>query len=152
MSQNTKSIDSLDLPNGIRNVKGLSTFNLGFPSEIAFNNQLALNSAANGFNFANKNTGFFLVVARVNVTAWATPATFGIVLTYTDNNGTTHTTETKTITGSATPGAVTAITAVDTYSMVFNLINAGPGAISIATAGTFTGSPVYDFSSVLFQL
>lgn len=151
MSTNARSIDSLDLPNGIKNVAGLSTFKLGFPSLIGFNNQLAVtSSAANGFNVTNRNAGFFLVVARVNVTAWATPATFGVVLTYTDNNGTTHTTETQTLTGSA--GAVTAATAVDTYSMVFNLINANPGTISIATSGTFTGTPVYDFTSMLFQL
>ena len=148
----TASFDKLELPNGIRNVGGLSLFKQGFPSLIGFNNQLGLTSAANGFNVSNKNAGFFLVIARVNVTAWATPATFGIVLTYTDNNGTTHTTETQTLIGSATPGAVTAATAVDTYSMVFNLINANPGTISIATAGTFTGSPVYDFTSMLFQL
>lgn len=89
----------------------------------------------------------------VNVTAWTTPASFTVALTYKDASGNART-DTAAVTRGSTGAAAAAITAVDRWYYDFPLIDIDNSAtaITVSTTGTFTGSPVYNHAVCLNRL
>lgn len=88
--------------------------------------------------------GSYRVNATVNVTAWTTPASFNVQVTYTDDNGSAQTSNIamKPTTGTLPTGGN--ITATGVWEGQSNPINCNSAAITVKTAGTFTGSPTYN--------
>ena len=139
------SIDKLELPNGLRNFKGLACQGNGLAGIIRHNSLIGQTNAISSIvTYTPGNTGTYRIIANVNVTAWATPASFALDVTYTDDNGTSQTTI-MTVSQGSNGATAAAITAVDRWYSVPILIRAQAlGAITVLTAGTFTGTPVYN--------
>jgi len=86
----------------------------------------------------------------VNVTAWATPASFTVVTTYKDASGNSRT-DTALVVRGSTGASAAAVTAIDRWYFNFPAIDIDNSAtaITLSTTGTFTGSPVYNFQGTL---
>lgn len=114
------------------------------------------NTAAvtNAINYAPPATaGRYRISGVVNMTAWTTPSVgITVVVTYKDDSGTART-ETLGVVRGSTGAAVAAVTAIDRWYFELPLlaIDNSATAITVSTAGTFTGSPVYNLSAVLEQ-
>lgn len=109
------------------------------------------NAVTNFINYTPPSkAGVYKVSAMVNVTAWTTPATFHIIVGYTDSNGSAQTEAVRCERGSNGDEAVD-ITAVDRWYIEPHLlaIDSSGAAITLSTAGTFSGSPVYTIAAVL---
>jgi hypothetical protein len=132
-----------------------TTAGFGVPPIYASYSTTANTAAVtNAINYTPPATaGRYRMCGLVNVTAWTTPATFTVVVTYTDDSGTARTETLQLIRGS-TGAAATAITAIDRWYFILPLfaINNGAVAITLSTSGTFTGSPSYNLSGTLEQL
>lgn len=94
----------------------------------------------------------FRLTAMVNVTAWTTPASFTVVVGYTDSNGTAQTETLTMFEGDGTASAV--IDEVERFYCVPLLIvpDNSTTAITLSTTGTFSGSPVYTIAAILERL
>ena len=94
--------------------------------------------------------GVYRLLAMVNVTAWTTPASFTIAVTYKDDQGNADT-ETLAVARGSTGAVAAAITAVDRWYAIPLLISTDNSqtAITLSTTGTFTGSPSYSFAGAL---
>jgi hypothetical protein len=118
---------------------------------------IATDLAIASTNFINYTppavAGAYRLNVIVNVTAWTTPATFTIVVTYKDNKGNART-ETLNVVRGSTGATAAAITAVDRWYAEIPLfsINNSATAITVSTSGTFTGTPVYQLQAVLESL
>lgn len=97
--------------------------------------------------------GVYELQVMVNVTAWTTPATFTIVVTYTDNKGNART-ETLAVMRGSTGAMAAAITAVDRWYAMPLLIatDNSQTAITVSTSGTFSGTPVYQIAAKLSRV
>lgn len=96
--------------------------------------------------------GRYRLSGVLTMISWTTPATFTIVVTYKDENGSA---KTETLQVVRSTGAVAAaVTAVDRWYFELPLfsINNAATAITLSTAGTFTGTPSYDFAAVLERM
>lgn len=97
--------------------------------------------------------GTYRITGVVNVTAWTTPATFTVAVTYKDASGNARTDTALVIRGSSGASAA-AITAIDRWYFEFAGIDIDNSAtaITLSTTGTFTGSPVYNLSATLERI
>lgn len=118
---------------------------------------VAADKATAQTNFINytppATAGVYRLTIMVNVTAWTTPASFTIVVTYTDSKGNAQT-ETVAVWRGSTGAMVAAITTVNRYygvPFIFAIDNSAT-AITVSTAGTFSGSPVYQLAATLERL
>jgi hypothetical protein len=157
MSSNRVSATDLNLmSDGAKMVNGIQGVGLGMPIIVSAPAVGADLVAANT-NFINykppATVGVYLISATVNVTAWTTPATFTVVVTYKDNKGTART-EILGLDLGSTGAPVQAITTVDRYyaQPLIIAIDASATAITLSTSGTFTGSPVYQLAAILTRL
>jgi hypothetical protein len=146
-----------DLTLGAKVVKvnNRTTAGLGVAPVFATASSTANNAAlTNAINYTPPATaGTYRVSGVVNVTAWTTPATFAVNLGYKDASGNARTEVAHLRRGSNGADAA-AVTAVDRWFFDFAAVmvdNSGT-AITVSTAGTFTGAPVYDFAAVLEEL
>jgi hypothetical protein len=145
---------SLNLESGENSsVNGLPTAGQGVPIIVSAP-AVAADLVVASTNFINfkppAKAGTYLLYVLVNVTAWTTPASFTIVVTYKDNKGNAQT-ETLGMDLGTTGAPVQAITTVDRYyaqSLLISIDNSAT-AITVSTTGTFTGSPVYQLSALL---
>lgn len=128
---------------------------LTYPTVSAEYSQTGKTAAVtNAINFTPPaKAGRYRLGGVVNVTAWTTPASFTVAVTYTDDSGNART-ETLQVVRGSTGAAAAAITAIDRW--YFELpdfaINNGQVAITVSTTGTFTGSPTYNLAACLEQL
>lgn len=96
--------------------------------------------------------GTYEISATVQVTAWTTPASFTVLVTFTDASG-----DAESVTMAMFEDDGTNSAAIDEVAdffcmpMLFSIDNSGT-AITLSTTGTFTGSPVYNLIAVLKQL
>lgn len=97
--------------------------------------------------------GTYRILAMVDVTAWTTPASFTVQAAYKDGTGNART-ETLALARGSTGAIAAAITAIDRwYSIpIIVQVDSSQTAITVSTAGTFTGSPVYNFAATLERL
>jgi hypothetical protein len=96
--------------------------------------------------------GAYRLLCTVNVTAWTTPASFTVVVTYKDNKGNA---QTETLAMNEGDGTVSA--AIDEVERFYCIpllfsIDSSATPITLSTTGTFTGSPVYQLQAVLVRL
>jgi hypothetical protein len=138
---------------------GLTTIFSGLPTNEIRRNNRGYNPAysstgntgavSNAINFTpGPFSATYRIFASVDVTAWTTPASFTIVITYKDASGNARA-ETLALVRGSTGATATAITAVDRWYAIAPLIqidNSGT-AITLSTTGTFTGSPVYNLAA-----
>jgi hypothetical protein len=137
-------------------IDNLQTAGLGVP--IIVSAPAVSNNAASALpNFINyippAVAGVYLITAVCNVTAWTTPASFTIVVTYKDNRGNART-EILGMDLGSTGAPVQAITTVDRYysQPLLLAIDNTATAITVSTSGTFSGAPVYQFAAVLMRV
>lgn len=93
MSLNSKSIDFLDLPNGIKNVLGKITQGIGFcPTyqETITTVQTTAQTAIVGIT-PTKTTGRYRVGGNIMLNSGTNTGTVGFAINYVDAAGTTHT-------------------------------------------------------------
>jgi hypothetical protein len=133
----------------------IATAGLGVPAIYAsYSTTGNIGAVTNAINYTPLATaGRYRLNIIVNVTAWTTPASFTIVVTYKDDSGNART-ETLQVVRGSTGAAALAVTAVDRWYAeipIFAIDNSAT-AITVSTTGTFTGSPVYNLSAVLEQL
>jgi hypothetical protein len=137
------------------NYKGIATAGLGVPAIYgSYSTTGNTGAITNAINYTPPaSAGRYRICGVVNVTAWTTPASFTVVVTYKDDSGTTQT-ETLQLIRGTTGAAATAITAIDRWYFTLPVfaINNAATAITVSTTGTFTGSPTYNLSVILEQL
>jgi hypothetical protein len=150
---------SIDTSGNFRITGNLATFNgltlagQGLPAIVSAPAVGADKTSAQT-NFVNYTppaaAGVYKLTIMVNVTAWTTPASFTIAVTYKDSKGNART-ETLGMNLGSTGAQVQAITTVDRYyaQQVLLAIDNSATAITVSTTGTFTGSPVYQIAAVL---
>jgi hypothetical protein len=147
------SSGNMTLLGKLSSYNGLATSGLGMVTIVSAPTILTdkTSAASNFINYTPPSTaGVYRIIAMVNVTAWTTPATFTVVVTYTDNKGNARTETLALVKGSSGAG-VAAVTTVDRYyatPFVLAIDNSGT-AITLSTTGTFTGSPVYQLAGLL---
>ena len=153
MSTNKVSADFISLNNGVQNFKSLATQGYGVPAIYREGTSTGNTGAvASILTFTPSAPGVFIIYANVNVTAWTTPASFILSVTYTDDNAGAQT-ETLTVSRGSTGATAAAITAIDRwYSIPIIISSAGLAAITVLTSGTFTGSPVYNTAASIMQI
>jgi hypothetical protein len=124
------------------------------PNQVASYSQTGKTVAVtNAINYSPvAKAGTYRMSGLVNVTAWTTPASFTVVVTYKDASG-----NSASITMSMFEDDGTNSAAVDEVANFFCTpmtfqIDASATAITLSTTGTFTGSPVYNLAAVLEQL
>ena len=128
---------------------------LGLPNIMAAPPVSTANIAAktNLINFTPPAAiGLYRLSAMVNVTAWTTPASFTIITTYKDDNGTAQTETFPTFESDGSFSAV--IDSIDRFyalPLLLSIDNSAT-AITLSTTGTFTGSPSYTFAGTLERL
>jgi hypothetical protein len=143
--------------NGVERVVLLQAALVGLavPAEVALDSETGLSAArTNAINYTPiASAGLYRLSVVVDVTAWTTPATFTIAVTYKDASGNSRT-ETLQVVRGSTGAAAAAITAVDRWYAELPLIQIDNSAtaITVSTTGTFTGSPVYNLAAVLERL
>jgi hypothetical protein len=147
------SSGNMTLLGKLSSYNGLATAGLGMVTIVSAPAILTdkTSAASNFINYTPPATaGVYRIIAMVNVTAWTTPATFTVVVTYTDNKGNARTETLAFVKGSSGAG-VAAITTVDRYyATPFVLaIDNSATAITLSTTGTFSGSPVYQLAGLL---
>lgn len=136
----------------IQSVNSISTAGaFGVPINVAVYETTGNTAAVtNAINYTPASTSStYEIVGVVNVTAWATPATFTVAVTYKDASGNARTDTALVVRGTGATAA--AVTAVDRWYFHFPAIdidNSGT-AITLSTTGTFTGSPVYNLQADL---
>lgn len=133
----------------------IATAGMGVPYVVASSTATGLTGAdTNRINYTPPAVaGRYRIGGIVNVTAWTTPASFTVALTYKDDSGNART-DTAFLTRGSTGASAAAVTAVDRWYYEFPCvaINNGATAITVSTTGTFTGSPVYNHSVNVEQL
>jgi hypothetical protein len=143
---------NLYLTGAPKSLNGLATAGQGLPLIVSAPAVAADKSTAQT-NFINYTpaaaAGVYRLTCLVNVTAWTTPASFTVVVTYTDSKGTAQTETVGLIESDGTPAA--AVDTVDRYYGIPMLIaiDNSATAITLSTSGTFSGSPVYQLAAVL---
>jgi hypothetical protein len=108
-------------------------------------------AVTNAINFTPPSVvGAYRISGVLNMISWTTPASITVVVTYKDDSGTARTETLQLIRGS-TGAAAAAITAIDRWYFGLPLlsINNNATAITVSTAGTFTGSPSYNLTILL---
>lgn len=157
MSSNRVSATDLNLmSDGAKMVNGVQGTGLGMPVIVSAPAVGADLVGANT-NFINykppSQAGVYQITAIINVTAWTTPATFTVVVTYKDNKGSART-ETLGLDLGSTGAPVQAVTTVDRYyaQPLILAIDNSATAITLSTTGTFTGTPVYQLAAILTRL
>lgn len=119
-------------------------------------------SEATGLSAADTNrinytpaaaSGTYRLIGVVNVTAWATPASFTVAATYKDASGNART-DTALVVRGSTGASAAAVTAVDRWYYSFPAIDIDNSAtaITVSTTGTFTGTPAYNHAAVLERI
>ena len=129
----------------------------GLPAILAYNSGLAKTAAVtNLINFTPPGEGGrYRVGVTVNVSAWATPASFQIQVKYQDENSTPQTDIMNVTQGSVGSSIATgAITAVDRWYAIPIIIvtDNSETPIQVSTVGTFTGSITYDIYAYLERI
>jgi hypothetical protein len=150
------AIYGLNVTNKLLSYNGLSPQGQGLPIPVVAPAVATGQTAANT-NFINytppATAGVYRITAMVNITAWATPATFTVAVTYKDDQSNSRT-ETCAVVRGSTGAVAAAITAVDRWyvpGMLISIDNSAT-AITLSTTGTFTGSPSYSLAAVLEQV
>lgn len=97
--------------------------------------------------------GVYRILVQINVTAWTTPASFTVAITYADSAGNART-DTAALSRGSNGGNAAAITAVDRWFVAGEIIaiDNSATAITVSTTGTFSGSPVYTIAACLEQV
>jgi len=97
--------------------------------------------------------GVYRVLAEINVTAWTTPASFTVAITYADSAGNART-DTAALSRGSNGGNAAAITAVDRWFVAGEIIaiDNSATAITLSTTGTFSGTPTYTITAILEQV
>lgn len=133
----------------------IATAGGGIPAVYASYSTTANTGAVtNAINYTPPATaGRYRISGIVNMTAWTTPASFTVAVTYKDDSGNART-ETMTVSRGSTGATAAAITAVDRWYFELPLfaIDNSATAITVSTTGTFTGSPSYNLSVILEQV
>jgi parallel beta-helix repeat protein len=123
---------------------------IGFATVATYSNTLLTAAVPNAINYTPPlAAGMYQVIGIVNVTGWTTPASFTLVLAYKDASGNARNPNLNCVRSGG--GESTAINAVDQwYSQpYFFQIDNSATPITVSTAGTFTGSPVYNLGVIL---
>src|SRR5262249_31796430 len=133
---------SLYLGTSLAQIGAVSTTGFGVPLIVAGSettgNTAAVTNAINYTPAAASST--YSLSGVVNMTAWTTPATFTVAITYKDASGNARTDTALVIRGS-TGASAAAVTAVDRWYFIFPAIDidSSATAITLSTTGTFTG-------------
>jgi hypothetical protein len=138
----------------------VSALAFGSPANSVFSG--VKNGGATGLTAADTNrinytpvatAQSFMLVGCVNVTAWTTPASFTVAVTYKDASGNART-DTAALMRGSTGANAAAITAVDRWYYTLPCIDIDNSAtsITVSTTGTFTGTPVYNHAASLYRV
>jgi len=140
------------------NPNGIKKYFFGDPPTIATIATSAVITTANTGAVTDQvnytppaHAGIYRVSAMVNVTAWTTPASFTVVVSYKDDQGGAHT---ETMAMTEGDGSVSASALIDEVSTFYGTpllisIDNSATAITVSTTGTFTGSVSYSFATLL---
>lgn len=149
---NVNGLAAVNLSGQFTSLGGINTTGFGVPPIVASyettGNSGAVTNAINYTPAAASST--YEMIGVVNVTAWTTPASFTVTITYKDASGNSRTDTALVIRGS-TGATAAAVTAVDRWYFNFPAIDIDNSAtaITLSTTGTFTGSPVYNLQGTL---